>query len=326
MKTLLKLILGILIGLAATWLLVRENGVNWTSALILLSASVTMFIIWTVMRSSKGRKAATKVIVCFLSSTMAVSPILLVAGEGDTYAGYTGSSCYCLEPGGGNDFTASAGLPAQEPEVQNAVVMEFVVDATYGPIPLSTDATPRIVSVRRPDPSTLVSWAEIASTFAGEGIDLNAQNSTQYAKNGRPVAASEVPFLLNQSFSEKFTWQPDQPQYKVVVETTSDLSSEIVHWSAVARFSIPANTMVKYQDTPDGKNAFYRVRLDTTPVGEIQPAAGAIVVGCGLGLLAGAAYITVMTVRACAKNKKKFDALKTNSAPSQVQFNLVPAH
>lgn len=248
---------------------------------------------------------------------MVVSPILLVADESDTYAGYTGSSCYCLEP---PDDIRAAGTP--EPNVENAVVMQFVVDVPNGPIPLANDATLRILSVRRPDPSTLVSWSEIASTFAAEGIDLNAQNSPQYAKNGHPVNSSEVPFAFNQSFSEKFIWQPDQPQYRMVIETTSDLSD--ASWQTVVRFSIPANTIIQYQDTPDGKNAFYRVYLDPTPVSQIQPAAGAIVLGCGLGLLAGAAVISVLTVRACARNKKKFDALKTNNPPSQLNFILAP--
>lgn len=315
MKTVWKLCLGVSLGLVASWLIVKQNGINWGSAFICLGAAVAIFSLWAIIRSQKGRKASTKVIVCFLSSAM-VSPILIIADEGDTYAGYTGSSCYCLD-----DIRAAA---APELDVENAVVMQFIVDVPNVPIPLANDATPRILSVRRPDPNTLVNWSEIASTFSAAGIDLNAQNSTQYAKNGQPVNPSEVPFVFNRSLAEKFVWQPDQPQYRMVVETASDISGE-PSWQAVARFSIPANTIIQYQDTPDGKNAFYRVRLDTTPVGQIQPAAGAIVLGCGLGLLAGAAVISVLTVRACARNKKKFDALKTNGPPNQLNFILAPA-
>lgn len=322
MKTLLQLTLGILIGLTATWLIARENGINWNTALICLGGAIAMFVLWAVIRSPKGRKEAGKVVGCVLVSCMAVSPTcLLMAEEGDTYAGYTGSSCYCLEPP--PDIRAAG---ASEPDVENAVVLQFVVDDLNTPIPMASNPTPRIVSVTRADPSRLVSWAEIASTFAAEGIDLNSQNSTQYAKNGRPVSESEVPFLLNKSHTEKFIWQPEKPQYKMIVETTSDLSGETSSWQAVARFSIPANTVIQYQDTPDGKHAFYRIRLDTAEAGPIQPAAGAIVIGCGLGLLAGAAVVSVLTVRACARNKKKFDQMKTNSAPSQIQFNLAPAH
>ena len=59
-----------------------------------------------------------------------------------------------------------------------------------------------------------------------------------------------------------------------------------------------------YLDSPEGPQTFYRVRLEQ-PV-PFRPA-GPIVLGCGIGLLVGGAVVCVLTIRACAKNKKKFE-------------------
>jgi len=321
MKTLLKTFAGILLGGGLSWLVVHQNGINWGSAGILLAGGVGCVLVWAFTRSSKARKAANNVIVCFLSAAMAALP-MTVMGE-DTFAGYSGQSCYCIEPNGIQ--AAAAPVPGEE---DNVVVLSFVVDQIPdAPIPMVVDAVPRIITMYRPDPTTLVSWEQTAQTFAEYGIDLNAINSTQYAKNGRAVAPSEVPFTLG-GWSQSFTLYPERKQYKVIVETSPELG-EFARWQPVSRFSVPAGVPIQYQDTPDGLSAFYRLRLDTSdPQQAIFQPAGPILIGCGLGLLGGAAVVCVLTVRACARNKKKFDDLKkqmTNNPPNQVNFNLAPA-
>lgn len=310
MKT-LKLCLGLVIGLA-TALLLWKLWPTMTAAWVAASLGVTCIILWAVLRP---KKVVNKVISCVLVSTLAVSPSTLLLAD-DNYAGFDGKTCYCIEPAGV--------APTPPPRDYQAFVLDFVLEDD--PIAVFPgDVVPRIVSIRHPDPTTLVSFDEMnAALMSDWGITLDG--GQQYSKNGQPAAPEEMPFTFAHDFSEQpFTLYPTQQQYQVVVEVTSELG-EFAPWRPLAYFSIPANTRITVQDTPEGPQSFYRVRVQHSPeVQGFQPA-GPILLGCGLGLLVGAGVIGVLAVRACARNKKKFDKMRpsTNSPPA-LQFNLAPA-
>lgn len=273
--------------------------------------AIVVMIVCCSVSCWKFQKAAVKVVACFLASMFIVSPWSIALAE-DSYAGYSGQSCYCLEE---DNITAASASELED----NVVVINFVVEQIENaPSPLVIDAVPRVISIRHPDPKTLVSWDKFAQTFASQGIDINRSSSTQYAKNGQPVSATSVPFRFG-GWSSPLVIFPDRTQYNVVIETTSDCG-EFAQWQPVSRLSIPANVPIQYQDTPDGRAAFYRIRIEQPYVQAGQQEAGPVLLGCGLGLLVGVGYIAAAAIRACAKNKKKFDDMKTNGSPSTLTF------
>jgi hypothetical protein len=228
---------------------------------------------------------------CILALSLIVSPVLLAD---DYYGGYNGAECYCWTP---------AGLI--EPE-QHACIVQFNLQADdLGRV------QPRILGMRHP--STLVGFDEFNSSLAVWGINLNG--GMQYSKNGIAVSADQMPCVFNGNSLVIF---PDRQQYHVVVEVTTDLASAL--WQPVARFSVPAGETIEFEDSPEGAHTFYRVRIDEN----FQPAAGPIVLGCGIGFLIGAGVVCVLTVRACARNKKKFEKClppqDTNAPPAELRL------
>lgn len=216
-----------------------------------------------------------KLLSCFLASSLCVIPVL----ADDYYAGYNGANCYCFEP-------ADIG-PSPE---QHAFTLDFVLEADdLGEI------SPRIVSMRHP--AELVDFDTFNASLVPWGIDLN--QGAQYSKNGQPVTVTETPFTFN-DWTAPLILYPDRQQHQVVIEQASELGN----WQRVTSLSIPVGVQVHYLDSPEGPQTFYRVRLEQ-PV-PFRPA-GPIVLGCGIGLLVGGAVVCVLTVRACAKNKKKFE-------------------
>jgi hypothetical protein len=225
-----------------------------------------------------------KVLSCFLASTLAVSPNVLA----DFSAGYSGQDCYCFTPA----------VETPEPE-QHAVVLSFIIE----------NGEPRILGMRHP--TELVDYAGLNESLAAWGINLDG--GLQYSKNGLPASEWEVPFSFG-DWSNPLSIFPEREQFGVVLEQASELGNEFTYWQPVARFSVPADVRVEVQDSPEGAQCFYRVRLERAPEA-FQPQ-GAVLLGCGLGLLAGTAFIGVLAVRACARNKKKFEKVlppkKTN--------------
>jgi hypothetical protein len=290
MKTFGKILIGFLLGLFIALAILWSIFDDITTIIICAIAGTSCIGIGL---RTMWRKVVSSILVC----AMAAAPSAIAS---DTFAGYDGKNCYCITPLG----AAESPTPTQYPNRYHAVVLHFTVE---------TNGSPRVLSIRHPNPETLVSWDELNADFVSAGVDLD-QHYAQYAVNGQPVSATDAPFRFGGDWiGYPFVLYPDRPQHRVIVETSAELG-EFAYWQPVARLSLPANTPIQYQDTPDGPQAFYRVRLDTTPEGQFQ-AAGPIVLGCGLGLLAGLGVVSVLTVRACAKNKKKFQKL-TNSPPS----------
>lgn len=299
----LKLCSGIIIGLVTAFLL-WKIWPDTKAALIAAALGIHCIILWAILRS---KKTTNKIISCILVSAMTVSPNVLA----DTYAGFNGKTCYCLES------ASNTTPPPTEPHV---VVLEFILDPDPGS--QSGNVIPRIISVRHPSPETLVSYDEMNASLITEwGIDLDG--GQQFSRNGRPAFPEEVPFVFGQDWEQSFTLYPSQPQYRVVVEVATELG-EFANWQSLAHFSIPANTRITVQDTPEGAQAFYRVRAERPP--EMFQPAGPILLGCGLGLLGGAAVVGVLAVRACARRKKKFEKMMPGTnAPTVMHFDLPAA-
>lgn len=251
----------------------------WASLII----GVICIVLWAVLRRSYN-----KVLSCFLAACLGVSPNVLA----DYSAGYNGQSCYC--------FTPAAEDP--NPPAQEAVVLEFIVESGQA----------RFLNMRHP--TALVDYDTFNASLAAWGIDLNG--GMQYATNGQPATAADVPFTFG-DWSSPLTIFPDRVQYPVVLEMTTELG-EFTYWQTVAHFSVPEGTRVQVMDSPEGAQTFYRLRVDETQ--PFQPA-GPLLLGCGLGLLAGSAVVAVLVVRACARNKKKFEAMlppKDTNAPPRI--------
>ena len=230
---------------------------------------------------------------CLLALSLVASPMLLAD---DYYGGYNGATCYCFVP---------AALP--EPE-QHACIVQFNLQADdLGHV------QPHILGVRHP--KTLVGFDEFNASLAVWGIDLNG--GMQYSKNGLPVAADQMPCVFGGG--DAIILFPDRQQYRVVVELTTDLGPS-AFWQPVARFSVPAGETIEFEDSPEGPQTFYRVRMAE----DFEPAAGPIVLGCGIGFLIGAGVVCVLAVRACAKNKKKFENMlppkDTNTPPAELRL------
>lgn len=326
MKTHWKVLMGILIGFTLAMLALAITKSHTTAMWLSGLLGVGCIVVWALTRNKNTTKVTNKLMACILASAMAVTPSAMLLAE-DTYAGFNGQNCYCIEPP--DDIRAAganvAQSPTSNPRDWQSVMLNLVLDDTAeGP-------KPRIVSMTKAAPEQLVDWNTLNESLRRDwGIDLN--QGQQYTKNGQPVSASEVPFKFSHDVTEQpFTLFPDRPQYNVALETTSELNGEFTQWQTLTRFSVPTGTAINIQDTPEGVQTFYRLRLLHSPeqVGEpqFQAAAGPIVLGCGIGLLVGVGVIGVLAVRACAKNKKKFQQM-TNQPPAQVQFNLplAPAH
>ena len=240
-----------------------------------------------------GTLLCLKTTSCLLALSLVVSPLLLAD---DYYGGYNGATCYCFVP---------AGLP--EPE-QHACIVQFNLQADdLGHI------QPHILGVRHP--KTLVGFDEFNASLAVWGIDLNG--GMQYSKNGQAVSADQMPCVFGGG--DAIILFPDRQQYRVVVELTTDLGPS-AFWQPVARFSVPAGETIEFEDSPEGPQTFYRVRMAE----DFEPAAGPIVLGCGIGFLIGAGVVCVLAVRACAKNKKKFENMlppkDTNTPPAELRL------
>ena len=278
MKTKLSIGLGLVTGFIAAILLWSFFERLWIGYVI--GAPLALVGGLMMLRDRKRNK----IVSCFLASTVAVSPNILAE---DFSAGFSGQQCYC--------FTPAAETP--EPE-QHAVVLSFIIE----------DGEPRILGLRHP--TELVDYAALNESLAPWGINLDGP--VQYAKNGLPASAADVPFAFGEWSA--LTIYPAREQFSVVVETAAELGAGFTFWQPVARFSVPAGVRVEVQDSPEGTQSFYRVRLERAPEA-FQPQ-GAILLGCGLGLLVGTGIIGVLAVRQCAKNKKKFEKMlppkKTN--------------
>ena len=272
-----KLIIGLAIGLfgaVALWLLFEKLWIGWVLGPILVLIGIVLMA-----------RDRNKVVSCVLASTLAVSPNVLAE---DFSAGYNGQSCYCFSP--------AADTP--EPE-QHAIVLSFIIE----------NAEPKILELRHP--KELVDYATLNASLAPWGIDLDG--GMQYATNGQPATAADVPFVFGH-WSVPLTVLPEREQFHVLVEVADQLGTEFTFWRPLAYLSVPAGVRIEIQDSPEGAQSFYRVRLESPP--EVFQPQGAILLGCGLGVLAGTAVISVLVVRACARNKKKFEAMlppkKTN--------------
>ena len=268
---------GIPIGIAIA--LCIGSGKVWVS--IALGIWCILWGYWVCTR----KRNRDKIISCILASCLIASPEVWAS---DNYAGYSGGQCYC--------FTPAVDTP--EPE-QHAVVLAFIIE----------NGEPRILGLRHP--TELVDYAAFNQSLAPWGINLDGP--MQYARNGQPCAAEQAPFVFADGSAPRVTIFPDQQQYRVVVDVASELGGEFTIWQPLAHFSAPAGVRIQFQDEPEGAQTFYRVRIEPPPQ-DFQPA-GPIVLGCGLGLLIGAGVISVLAVRACARNKKKFEKMlppKTN--------------
>jgi len=265
-----KLGLGLVIGFSAAillWFLFERLWIGWAIGVVLTSIGGLLVY-----------RKANRIISCFLASALAASPNVLAE---DFSAGYSGGHCYC--------FTSEADAP--EPE-QHAIVLSFIVE----------NGEPRILQMRHP--TELVDYAAFNESLAPWGINLDGP--LQYAKNGMPASSADVPFNFGDS-SCPLAIFPDLEQFNVIVETATELGTEFTFWQPVARFSVPAGMRVDFQDSPEGDQSFYRVRIERSPEA-FQPQ-GAILLGCGLGFLAGTGFIAVLAVRACSRNKKKFEKM-----------------
>lgn len=293
-----KLWAGILLGLVLTAIIALLLGEEhlWLTAGI--CAVLGLLCLWGGCRK--------KVVSCLLASAIVASPNALLAE--DSYAGYNGQQCYCFTPA-----AEDPNPPAQE---------SFTLDFILGPNPDGI-IEPSILSLRHPDPALLVSYDEMNASLAAWGLDLNG--GEQYAKNGQPTTVDQVPFVFG-DWSAPLTLFPDREQYRVVIEVANGLDQTWTFWQPVAHFSVPAGVRIRFQDSPEGSQTFYRVRLEAPP--EDFQAAGPVVIGCGLGLLVGAGVICVLAVRACARNKKKFEKMlppkETNAPPPEVRMPLPP--
>jgi len=321
MKTHWKVMLGILIGFTISMLALAITKSHSTAMWLSGILGVGCLILWALTRNKNVTKVTNKLMTCFLVSAMAVMPSALLMAE-DTYAGFNGQACYCIEvPPDDIRAAGAAESPTSNPRDYQSVVLNVVLDDTMvGP-------SPRIISMTHPNPESLVDWNTLNETLRRDwGIDLN--QGQQYTKNGQPVTAADVPFKFSHDVTEQpFTLFPDRPQYEVALETTSELNGEFTRWETLTRFSAPTGTPINIQDTPEGVQTFYRLRIIKSPEGgqpQFQAAAGPIVLGCGIGLLVGVGVIGVLAVRACAKNKKKFQNI-TNQPSSELHFNLMPA-
>lgn len=267
----------------------------WKAGVVI---AIAVLLVWAVL----SWRHRNKIVSCFLASCMSVAPNLF--GEGFS-AGYNGQQCYCFEP---------AAIDPNPP-VQEAVKLTFILSPNE-----AGEIQPRILSMEHPDPRTLVDWDGLNASLAAWGIDLN--RGEQYATNGVPATAADVPFTFG-DWSNPLIIQPEQTQYRVVVEVATELGSEFTYWQQLAHFSVPANTRIELMDSPEGAQTFYRIRLETPPE-DFQPA-GPVLLGCGLGLLFGFAVVGVLTVRACARNKKKFQNMLPPPATNQTnQVNINP--
>lgn len=276
------------------WLLKLWAGfiIGFTLALILGSGYLWLSIAFGLAGLGFGAWLCRKGVSCLLALSLIVSPVLLAD---DYYGGYNGAECYCFIPAG-----------APEPE-QHACIVQFNLQADdLGRV------QPRILGMRHP--STLVGFDEMNQSLAVWGINLNG--GMQYSRNGVATTADQMPCVFNGNSLVIF---PDRQQYHVVVELATDLGASAL-WRPVARFSVPAGETIEFEDSPEGAQTFYRVRMEE----DFQPAAGPIVLGCGIGFLIGAGVVCVLTVRACARNKKKFEQMKppqdTNTPPAELRL------
>jgi len=287
----LKIGIGVIIASTVSALLLWQFGPSWALAMSLLAAGIGCLVVCGQSRN--------KIISCFLASTLAVSPNVLAE---DSYAGYSGERCYCFNPA------------AEGPESEQHVMVLNVI--------LEPDATgeiaPRIVSVRHPDPATLVDYAGLNESLAAWGINLDG--GLQYAKNGQSAGPEGMPFAFG-DWSNPLSIHPEREQFSVVLEQANELG-EFTMWQRVATFSAPAGMPIQIQDSPEGPSVFYRVRLQSPP--EAFQAQGPILLGCGIGFLAGSAVIGVLVVRQCAKNKKKFEAMLPPKRTNDLENPMPP--
>lgn len=257
-----------------------------------------MGIIFTLVCTLLYCGTRSKLMSCVLAASIATSPN--VFGE-DSWAGYSGGNCYC--------FTPAVEQPLIE---QHAIALDFILESNdLGEI------QPRILRLTKTAPKDLVDYDGLNASLVAWGIDLN--KGEQYAKNGQPATAADMPFLFG-DLSAPLVIYPELEQHRVVVEQATELSSGFILWQPVAYFSVPVGIRINFHDSPEGDQTFYRVRLER--VVEDFQAAGPVLLGCGLGFLVGTAVIAVLVVRQCAKNRKKFEAMlppkKTNDV-DQVQ-------
>jgi hypothetical protein len=285
----LKFGIGVVIGLTVTALLLWKFGPSWGLAMGLLTAGLGCLVIYGQSRD--------KIVSCFLASCMFVSPNLFAE---DYYAGYNGQQCYCFSPAG----------EEPNPPAQEVFTLDFIMETTD-----TGEVQPRILSMAHPNPDTLMDYTTFNASLAAWGINLDG--GEQYSKNGQPATVSEMPFAFG-DWSNPLAIYPERPQYRVVVEVATELG-EFTMWQPLTHFSVPEGVRIQFQDSPEGAQTFYRIRLEGAP-GEFQPA-GPILLGCGAGLLLGFGVVAVLTVRACARNKKKFQQQlnPTNAPPNQAQ-------
>lgn len=255
------------------------------------------FLTLWLARTLRDRSRRNKSISVLLAVAMSTSRVYAE----DSWAGYSGGNCYCFTPA----------VEQPEPE-QHAIALDFILESND-----LGEVAPRILWLTKTAPKDLVDFDGLNASLVPWGIDLN--KGEQYAKNGQPATAADMPFLLGE-LSTPLVIYPELEQHRVVVEQATELSSGFILWQPVAYFSVPVGIRINFHDSPEGPQTFYRVRVERAP--EDFQAAGPVLLGCGIGFLAGVAVICVLAVRQCAKNKKKFEAMlppkKTNDV-DQVQ-------
>jgi hypothetical protein len=192
-----------------------------------------------------------------------------------------------------NEGYCDAGFaPASEPEPINGMQLMVTIDLDD-----SSNPTPRIVSSKHIKETDMVS-AEEANTYLQQqwGLTWTGEAGSQFTTNGVAATEADMPFSINRNvFPPMVTLYPGQRQYTLVVEASTDL----LYWAPVLITSAPSGVMLMVQDLSRSGQTFYRVRL-RGPDELFQPA-GVFVIGIGLGLLGGGAYICYRIAKCSAK-------------------------
>lgn len=166
-------------------------------------------------------------------------------GNDGTSAGYI-----CFH----NDYCSNTQdfAPASEPPPQNGITMNVTIDDTFG-FPEAT-----ITDLRHTPDSQLVTFDEFNRGLAAWGVQWTGYTGQQYAVNGRPATAADVPFRFDPSnLDSPVVLYPNRPQYRFQVEASEDF----VNWRPILKASQPAGITVQVQDDTSMANRFYRVAL-----------------------------------------------------------------
>lgn len=177
-------------------------------------------------------------------------------------------------------------------------------EPAWKPIPISgavlqiivRDGQPQIASIRHIPESEMVSAAEANEELSVQwGLTWTGGRTEQYAVNGLPATAADVPFRYHAGV---ITLYPDRPQHQLVLEVATRLGPE-ADWTPLITTSIPADTLIHVEDLTRSECAFYRVNGQQP----FQPAAP-IALGIGVGLLVGGGYVCYRVAKCAARRAR----------------------